>query len=80
MDFKDLGGERICRGDGGAHKGVVEDAMKIDDRPVFGACPVPAAVEAALPPGTTATPRAVIDLESLTIAQGGHSEVGSFTR
>ena len=33
---------------------------------------VPAAVKATSPPGTTATPRAVIDLESLTFAQGGH--------
>ena len=30
--LRDLGGERIRRGEGGAHKGVVEDAMKIDDR------------------------------------------------
>ena len=35
MDFKELGGERIRRGEGGAHKGVVEDAMKIDDRPAL---------------------------------------------
>ena len=30
--LRDLGGERIRHGEGGAHKGVVEDAMKIDDR------------------------------------------------
>ena len=70
--LRDLGGERIRRGEGAARKGVVEDAMEIDDRPALAHGPVPAAVKVTLPPGTTATPRAVIDLESLTFAQGGH--------
>ena len=30
--LRDLGGERIRRGEGAARKGVVEDAMEIDDR------------------------------------------------
>ena len=63
--LRDLGGERIRRGEGAAR-------MEIDDRPALAHGPVPAAVKATLPPGTTATPRAVIDLESLTFAQGGH--------
>ena len=74
--LRDLGGERIRRGEGAARKGVVEDATEIDDRPAL----APAAIKATLSPGTTATPRAVIDLESLTFAQDGHLEVGSFTR
>ncbi|PKC16297.1 Sec63-domain-containing protein [Rhizophagus irregularis] len=70
--LRDLGGERIRRGEGAARKGVVEDAMEIDDKPALAHGPVPAAVKATLPPGTTATPKAVIDLESLMFTQGGH--------
>ncbi|CAG8585503.1 9938_t:CDS:2 [Funneliformis caledonium] len=70
--LRDLGGERIRRGEGAARKGVVEDAMEIDDRTAFALGPVPAAVKATLPPGTTATPKAIVDLESLTFTQGGH--------
>ena len=33
--LRDLGGERIRRGEGAARKGVVEDAMGIDDRPAL---------------------------------------------
>ena len=60
-----LGGERIRRGEGAARKGVVEDAMEIDDRPALAHGPVPAAIKATSPPGTTAIPRVVINLESL---------------
>ncbi|CAI2164952.1 17078_t:CDS:2 [Funneliformis geosporum] len=70
--LRDLGGERIRRGEGAARKGVVEDAMEIDDRTVFSLGPIPAAVKATLPPGTTATPKAVVDLETLMFTQGGH--------
>ena len=33
--LRDLGGERICHGEGAPRKGVVEDAMEIDDRPAL---------------------------------------------
>ncbi|CAG8818830.1 4550_t:CDS:1, partial [Racocetra fulgida] len=33
--LKDLGGERIRRGEGAARKGVVEDAMEIDEKPAI---------------------------------------------
>ena len=46
--LRDLGGERIRRGEGAARKGVVEDAMEIDDRPALAHGPVPAAVNAKL--------------------------------
>ncbi|CAG8675083.1 6955_t:CDS:2 [Cetraspora pellucida] len=69
--LKDLGGERIRRGEGAARKGVVEDAMEIDEKPAIAHGPVPAAVKATLPP-TTVVPKNVIDLESLMFTQGGH--------
>ncbi|CAG8581624.1 7898_t:CDS:2 [Paraglomus occultum] len=70
--LKDLGGERIRRGEGAARKGVVENAMEIDERPAPIQGPLPAAVKATLPPGVTVAPKSVVDLESLMFAQGGH--------
>ncbi|CAG8457348.1 10482_t:CDS:2 [Diversispora eburnea] len=70
--LKDLGGERIRRGEGAARKGVVEDAMEIDEKPPLTHGPVHTSVKANLPPVTTATPKNIIDLESLTFTQGGH--------
>ena len=60
--LRDFGRERIRRGEGAAHKGIVENTIEIDDRPPL----VPATVKAISSPGTTAIPRAVIDLEFLS--------------
>ncbi|CAJ0749211.1 10358_t:CDS:2 [Entrophospora sp. SA101] len=70
--LKALGGERIRRGEGAARKGVVEDAMEIDQEPSIVHGPVPQSIKASLPTGKSLTPKAIIDLDSLAFTQGGH--------
>ncbi|OZJ03702.1 hypothetical protein BZG36_03306 [Bifiguratus adelaidae] len=72
--LQELSGERKRKGEGRARKGVVEDAMEVDDKGLAGNQSTRAQgnVKATLAPGTTVAPRATIDLDALKFEQGAH--------
>lgn len=73
--LRELGGERARRGEGTARKGVVEDAMEIDEEQQGGAPggrKILLPVKANLAPGTTVPPSRLMDLESMVFEQGAH--------
>ncbi|KAL1920366.1 uncharacterized protein VTP21DRAFT_743 [Calcarisporiella thermophila] len=65
--LKELGGERVQKGEGGAARGIAEESMDVDHRQ---RAPLPNKL--VLEPGTTVAPRAILDLESLAFEQGSH--------
>ncbi|RUS18546.1 Sec63 Brl domain-containing protein [Endogone sp. FLAS-F59071] len=73
--LRELGGERARRGEGTARKGVVEDAMEINEEQqggVPGGRRMPLPVKANLAPGTTVPPSKLVDLDSMVFEQGAH--------
>lgn len=70
--LRDLSGDRALRGEALERKGVVDTAMEIDEEQPSGRSRGQVPTTTTITPGTTKTPRQMLDLDDLAFEQGSH--------